>query len=249
MGDVEPTNMLLSQINFPCMRCSKLHCENCPNKERIMSTKKEYGDTLHVPSSEYRSERKVCTDPDKMHGAADQFPGSDYAYYPDSEPLTVSARKKQVGAVENYIPKEYPKTQQDEKLEALANELRIAKDRILELEHSKALTFDEYSKERILAQGHPQQTRVESFGLVTMGLAGEVGEFTELIKKHFFHGKELNRIKALNELGDILWYTNYAAHVLGSSLEEVAKMNNVKLRHRYPNGFDINIAKHLESGK
>lgn len=163
------------------------------------------------------------------------------------KPLTVSGKTAHAGAIETYTPPDYTKTQQDEKIEYLSNELRIYRDRVLELEEKSFLTFNDYSKERILAQGPINENQVARFGMVTMGLAGEVGEFAEIIKKHFFHGKELNRIKALIELGDILWYLNFAAHLLGSSLEEVAKMNNVKLRHRYPNGFDVNIAKHLET--
>lgn len=153
------------------------------------------------------------------------------------------------GANEKFVSPEQPTTQEHEKIMALSKELVKAISRVSELEKNHKYTFDEYSKERILAQGNQNQTKIENFGLVTMGLSGEVGEFNEIIKKHFFHGKDLNRIKALTELGDILWYLNWGAHILGSSLEEVAKMNCAKLRHRYPNGFDLNIAKELGEGK
>ncbi len=44
-----------------------------------------------------------------------------------------------------------------------------------------------------------------------MGLVGESGEFVDLVKKDLFHGKKLDREKALKELGDIRWYLEYLA--------------------------------------
>lgn len=46
----------------------------------------------------------------------------------------------------------------------------------------------------------------KSLTLGLMGLAGESGEFVDLVKKHLFHGKYLDREKALKELGDTRWY-------------------------------------------
>jgi NTP pyrophosphatase (non-canonical NTP hydrolase) len=40
----------------------------------------------------------------------------------------------------------------------------------------------------------------------------------------------------VKELGDILWYINAVAHLLGSNLEEVAKANNEKLASRKNRG-------------
>lgn len=70
-----------------------------------------------------------------------------------------------------------------------------------------------------------------------MGLAGEVGEVTEPVKKHLFHGKplDINKIKA--ELGDVLWYLTAVADTMGFSLEHIARCNKEKLEKRYPNGF------------
>jgi NTP pyrophosphatase (non-canonical NTP hydrolase) len=70
-----------------------------------------------------------------------------------------------------------------------------------------------------------------------MGLCGESGEYSELIKKHVFHGKPLDKAEALKELGDCLYYLTAACISLGSSIEEVAKFNMEKLQKRYPDGF------------
>lgn len=71
-----------------------------------------------------------------------------------------------------------------------------------------------------------------------MGLCGEAGEYSELIKKHVFHGKELNRDAAIKELGDSLWYLAMCATKLGTSLEHIAISNINKLKERYPVKFE-----------
>lgn len=71
-----------------------------------------------------------------------------------------------------------------------------------------------------------------------MGLCGEAGEFSELIKKHVFHGKDLDIEKAKSELGDQLWYLSQACKVLHLSLDDVAQSNINKLKARYPEKFE-----------
>jgi len=99
-----------------------------------------------------------------------------------------------------------------------------------------------------------------------LGLAGEVGEFNDLIKKWQFHGHTLDIDKCVKELGDTLWYIPQAIHALkqltelqqkaenvtgiGSlinftntvpisdlTLEGVARINIEKLEKRYKDGF------------
>jgi NTP pyrophosphatase (non-canonical NTP hydrolase) len=70
-----------------------------------------------------------------------------------------------------------------------------------------------------------------------MGLCGEAGEYTELIKKHVFHGKPLDRVKAIKELGDVCWYLTMCATELDLTLSEIMATNIEKLKERYPNGF------------
>jgi len=72
---------------------------------------------------------------------------------------------------------------------------------------------------------------------VALGLAGEAGEVTDIIKKVVFHGHELDVQKLVAELGDILWYVAIGASVLGFSLSDVASRNISKLKSRYPDGF------------
>ena len=70
-----------------------------------------------------------------------------------------------------------------------------------------------------------------------MGLCGESGEASDIVKKHLFHSHELDREALIKELGDVAWYLAEAAEALDISLEEVLEKNIEKLRKRYPEGF------------
>lgn len=75
------------------------------------------------------------------------------------------------------------------------------------------------------------------------GMAGETGEVVDIVKKSVFYGKELDRTKVLEEIGDNLWYVNLLIRELGSTWEEVFEMNIKKLSARYPDlKFDADRA-------
>jgi len=69
------------------------------------------------------------------------------------------------------------------------------------------------------------------------GMVGEVGEFVDLIKKHIYHGHELDIEKVKLELGNIGWYWQRFASILDMELNDIAIANIVKLKYRYPQGF------------
>lgn len=70
----------------------------------------------------------------------------------------------------------------------------------------------------------------------SIGIAGEVGEFNEHVKKLFFHGKDLNVEAMKSELGDIMWYWINACTALNLDPNEVISNNVNKLKARHPNG-------------
>lgn len=72
-----------------------------------------------------------------------------------------------------------------------------------------------------------------------MGLAGEVGEVVDLIKKNLFQGKQLDKEKLILELGDARWYMEILCMALGTSLNEIEEKNVDKLNKRYPKGFKV----------
>jgi NTP pyrophosphatase (non-canonical NTP hydrolase) len=74
-----------------------------------------------------------------------------------------------------------------------------------------------------------------------LGLSGEGGEISDIVKKLLFHGHEFNdevRDKLIKELGDIEWYLSLASTALGVQRSEVAQTNVKKLMDRYPDGFE-----------
>lgn len=66
-----------------------------------------------------------------------------------------------------------------------------------------------------------------------IGMAGEVGEFNEIVKKHLFQGKAFDRDHAIKELGDIYWYFAAACIALETTPEEVAFIVRNKLMAHY----------------
>ena len=68
------------------------------------------------------------------------------------------------------------------------------------------------------------------FGI--MGLMGECGELSELYKKEYFHGKEIDGEKLLSELGDVFFYLTYILQNEGILLETVMSYNMKKLENR-----------------
>jgi NTP pyrophosphatase (non-canonical NTP hydrolase) len=78
---------------------------------------------------------------------------------------------------------------------------------------------------------------------LALGVAGEGGEVVELIKKHAFHGHQLDRHKLALEIGDSLFYLAALSHTIGYELSQVMQMNIDKLKARYPNGFSSEASK------
>jgi NTP pyrophosphatase (non-canonical NTP hydrolase) len=83
----------------------------------------------------------------------------------------------------------------------------------------------------------PSMPAREQMLMTALGLAGEAGEAAEVIKKHVFHGKPLDRVVLQKELGDVLWYMARLAAACAIPLASVPRENLRKLAERYPNGF------------
>lgn len=66
-----------------------------------------------------------------------------------------------------------------------------------------------------------------------LGLAGEVGEVTEPIKKFYRDGKKIDKEDMMAELGDVLWYLTTLIRRLDLNLEDVAEYNINKLTKWY----------------
>lgn len=73
--------------------------------------------------------------------------------------------------------------------------------------------------------------------IAALGLAGEAGEFANMVKKLTAHGHDITNTELADELGDVLWYLAEAASASGLTLNDIAQQNVDKLRARYPDGF------------
>jgi len=73
-----------------------------------------------------------------------------------------------------------------------------------------------------------------------LGLAGEVGEVEEIIKKTYRdHGGELtdaDQVRLRKEIGDVLWYLAAVCSEAGIDLERAARENYLKLQDRLARG-------------
>jgi len=77
-----------------------------------------------------------------------------------------------------------------------------------------------------------------------MGLVTEAGEFLDMLKKHVFYGRPIDKVNADEELGDVSWYLRVGAHELEKSLLGIMERNAAKLRLRFPEKFteaDANV--------
>ena len=81
-----------------------------------------------------------------------------------------------------------------------------------------------------------------------MGLNGEAGEVIDMLKKYMFQGHPLDTEHIAKELGDCLWYLAVCAKGAGYTLDEIARMNVLKLRKRYPDGFEVDKSLHRAEG-
>lgn len=82
-----------------------------------------------------------------------------------------------------------------------------------------------------------------------LGMCGEAGEASELIKKYAYHGHTIDTEHLARELGDVLWYVSYIAHLFGYPLGKIMAMNQEKLAKRYPDGkFDADRSRNREEG-
>ena len=81
-------------------------------------------------------------------------------------------------------------------------------------------------------------TKDENINCICLGLAGEVGEVLDYIKKVRFHGHTLDNKILSEEIGDLLWYVFALMSQYNLDLKQVLEQNMEKRAKRYPNGFN-----------
>jgi NTP pyrophosphatase (non-canonical NTP hydrolase) len=85
-----------------------------------------------------------------------------------------------------------------------------------------------------------------------MGMCGEAGEFSEIVKKLIFHSKPLTvevHQHLQKELGDIIFYWTNTCRSLGIDPNTIIQMNVDKLSSRYPGGvFSVERSENRDAG-
>lgn len=66
-----------------------------------------------------------------------------------------------------------------------------------------------------------------------MGLATEVGEKLDALKRHIYYGAPLDRVNLVEESGDFFWYMALLSSELPFTWEHVMHTNIAKLEKRY----------------
>ena len=82
-----------------------------------------------------------------------------------------------------------------------------------------------------------------------MGMCGEAGEASEIVKKYTFQNHTLDTEHLASELGDVLWYVAYTADTIGYPLSRIMEINQEKLQARYSDGkFDAERSRNRKEG-
>jgi len=82
-----------------------------------------------------------------------------------------------------------------------------------------------------------------------IGLVTEAAELTDMLKKHIFYGRDIDKINAQEEVGDALWHAGLAVDVLKTTMDDIMTKNIAKLQERYPEKFDEHKAMNRDISK
>jgi NTP pyrophosphatase (non-canonical NTP hydrolase) len=94
----------------------------------------------------------------------------------------------------------------------------------------------------MLAMGSVVDSKQIDLLHAAIGMQTEAAEFSDMLKKHLFYGKPLDKVNLAEELGDQLWYVAMALRALDTDFETVMERNIAKLKARYPDKFTEDLA-------
>ncbi len=90
--------------------------------------------------------------------------------------------------------------------------------------------------------GGPQEPVNARLLHAILGIASELGESSDPLKKQLIYGKPLDPVNVMEELGDKLWYIALGLDSIGYTVEEAMVRNIAKLRVRFPDKFTTDAA-------
>lgn len=86
----------------------------------------------------------------------------------------------------------------------------------------------------------------QRLSMLALGLAGEMGEVIDHIKKAVYHGHDISYTELEKEFGDVMWYFYNLMSDLGIDPDMARQLNIEKLRRRYPEGFSEEASQNRE---
>ena len=95
------------------------------------------------------------------------------------------------------------------------------------------VTLDEYQRSAARTL-NPRLGKNEKLLDAAAGIAEEAGEVLAHVRKHLYQGRELNRDRLAEELGDVLWCVAAVATMCDLDLSSIAEKNQQKLVVRHP---------------
>ena len=96
------------------------------------------------------------------------------------------------------------------------------------------LDYQDYVEK--LASQHSTATEKDRLLTSVLGLNGEAGECADLVKKHIYHGKPLDKEELTLEMSDVMWYMAFLCNTLEITIQDVINKNVEKLQKRYSTG-------------
>ena len=108
-------------------------------------------------------------------------------------------------------------------------------------ENTNKMSFLEYQElaQRTTAELEPE---IMNHLHYLMGMMTDIGELMDVYKKWIAYGKPRDIVNEKEEIGDLMWYLANFCRINGYNLEEIMKTNIEKLRARYPEKFDAELA-------
>lgn len=94
-------------------------------------------------------------------------------------------------------------------------------------------------QEKSLRTMNNNLTEEQKISNMVFGINGEVGEVTDILKKHLYHNHVLDIDHLKEELGDVMFYIVNLATLYNIDMEEVLQINVDKLSKRYKDGFSV----------
>lgn len=82
-------------------------------------------------------------------------------------------------------------------------------------------------------------SKEQAISNMIFGANGELGEVTDILKKHLYQGHRINKIHLAEEIGDTLFYIVNLCTIYNLDVEDILQGNVDKLKKRYKNGFTV----------